>query len=118
MPTSANRRTGTSNVVSVTSLAGTRPTGSSIAYAMTKAALNHMTLLPARSCSPVRVNAVALGLVETPWTADRGDRHAVIAAVTPAHRSAMPDDCAGAVLALVRTTYAGHVFLVGSSLVL
>ena len=57
-------------VVMVTSLAGVRPTGSSIAYAMTKAALNHLTLLLAKSCGPVRVNAVAPGLVETPWTAD------------------------------------------------
>ena len=109
------------NVVSITSLAGVRPTGSSIAYAMTKAALNHMTLLLAKSCSPVRVNAVAPGLVDTPWTADWDDRHAAIARVTPAHRSATPADCAEAVLGLVRNTYVtGHVFLVdgGSSLVL
>ena len=109
------------NVVNVTSLAGIRPTGSSIAYAMTKAALNHMTLLLARSQSPVRVNAVAPGLVDTPWTADWDDRHAAIARMVPAHRSATPSDCAEAVLALVRNTYVtGHVFLVdgGSSLVL
>ena len=109
------------NVVNVTSLAGIRPTGSSIAYAMTKAALNHMTLLLAKSQSPVRVNAVAPGLVDTPWTADWDDRHAAIARMVPAHRSATPEDCAEAVLALVRNTYVtGHVFLVdgGSSLVL
>jgi ketoreductase RED2 len=109
------------NVVNVTSLAGIRPTGSSIAYAMTKAALNHLTLLLAKSCSPVRVNAVAPGLVDTPWTADWGDRHAAIAAITPAHRSATPDDCAEAVVGLVRNTYVtGHVLLVdgGASLVL
>jgi ketoreductase RED2 len=109
------------NVVNVTSLAGVRPTGSSIAYAMTKAALNHMTLLLAKSQAPVRVNAVAPGLVATPWTADWDDRHAAIARMTPAHRSATPDDCAEAVLGLVRNTYVtGHVFLVdgGSSLVL
>src|SRR6187399_426625 len=44
------------NVVTVTSLAGTRPAGSSIAYAMTKAALNHMTRLLAKSHGPVRFN--------------------------------------------------------------
>ena len=87
------------NVVMVTSLAGIRPTGSSIAYAMTKAALNHLTLLLAKSCGPVRVNAVAPGLVATPWTADwdaaarRRPRRA------PLHRSATPEDCAEAVLA-------------------
>jgi ketoreductase RED2 len=108
------------NVVSITSLAGVRPVGSSIAYAMTKAALNHMTVLLAKSHSPVRVNAVAPGLVETPWTSDWGPLHEAVAAMAPVHRSATPDDCAEATLGLIRTKYAtGHVFLVdgGMSLV-
>ena len=47
------------------------PTGSSIPYAASKAALNHMTVLLAKVVGPeVRVNAVAPGLVDTPWTAD------------------------------------------------
>ena len=49
------------NVVMITSIAGLRPVGSSIAYAMSKAALNHLTALLAKSCGPVRVNAVAPG---------------------------------------------------------
>jgi ketoreductase RED2 len=108
------------NVVMVTSIAGIRPTGSSIAYAMTKAALNHLTLLLAKSCGPVRVNAVAPGLVATPWTADWGDRHAAVERIAPLHRSATPDDCAEAVVALVRSRYVtGHVLVVdgGTSLV-
>ena len=72
------------NVVMVTSMAGIRPVGSSIAYAMTKAALNHLTRLLAKSCGPVRVNAVAPGLVATPWTADWDAQHAAISAVAPA----------------------------------
>jgi ketoreductase RED2 len=101
------------NVVNITSIAGLRPVGSSIAYAMSKAALNHMTVLLAKSCGPVRVNAVAPGLVETPWTADWDDLHAGVAAATPLRRSATPDDCAEAVLALVRNTYTtGEVFVV------
>jgi ketoreductase RED2 len=99
-------------VVTITSLAGVRPTGSSIAYAMTKAALNHMTLLLAKSCGPVRVNAVAPGLVDTPWTADWDTRHAAVAAISPLGRSATAEDCAEAVLALVRNPYAtGDVFV-------
>src|SRR5688572_2434227 len=43
------------NVVMITSVAGVRPVGSSIAYAMSKAALNHLTALLANSCGPVRV---------------------------------------------------------------
>jgi ketoreductase RED2 len=101
------------NVVNITSLAGVRPTGSSVAYAMTKAALNHMTLLLAKSCGPVRVNAVAPGLVETPWTADWEPAHANVAQTAPLGRSATPDDCAEAVLALVRNRYTtGDVFVV------
>jgi ketoreductase RED2 len=109
------------NVVSVTSLAGIRPAGSSIAYAMTKAALNHMTLLLAKSCAPVRVNAVAPGLVATPWTDDWDAQHAAVEAVAPMHRSATPDDCAEAVLALLRNRYVtGHILVVdgGTSLVI
>ena len=107
------------NVVSVTSIAGIRPTGSSIAYAMSKAALNHMTALLAKSCGPVRVNAVAPGLVATPWTADWGPRHEAVAAIAPLHRSATPDDCAEAVLALVRNRYVtGHVMVVDGGVTL
>ncbi len=105
------------NVVSITSLAGVRPTGSSIAYAMTKAALNHMTVLLAKSHAPVRVNAVAPGLVDTPWTADWGPMHEAVAGMAPVPRSATPADCAEATLALIRTKYAtGHVFLVDGGL--
>ena len=109
------------NVVMITSVAGVRPTGSSVAYAMTKAALNQLTLLLAKSCGPVRVNAVAPGLVATPWTADWDDRHAGVRAVSPLHRSATADDCAEAVLALIRNRYmTGHILVVdgGISLVM
>ena len=41
------------NVVNITSVAGVRPIGSSMAYSMTKAALNQMTVLLAKSCGPV-----------------------------------------------------------------
>ncbi len=105
------------NVVSITSLAGVRPVGSSIAYAMTKAALNHMTVLLAKSHAPVRFNAVAPGLVDTPWTADWGPMHAAVAAMAPVPRSATPDDCAEATLALIRNRYVtGQVFVVDGGL--
>jgi ketoreductase RED2 len=109
------------NVVTITSIAGLRPIGSSIAYAMSKAALNHLTVLLAKACAPVRVNAVAPGLVATPWTSQWEDQHASIAATAPLHRSATPDDCAEAVIGLIRSTYVtGHVVVVdgGTTLVL
>ncbi|MEO8266965.1 MAG: SDR family oxidoreductase [Ilumatobacteraceae bacterium] len=114
------RESSDGNVVTITSIAGLRPIGSSIAYAMAKAALNHMTALLAKSCGPVRVNAVAPGLVATPWTSQWEDQHASIAATAPLHRSATPDDCAEAVIGLVRSSYiTGHVVVVdgGTTLV-
>ncbi len=105
------------HVVTITSVAGVRPVGSSIAYSMSKAALNQMTRLLAKSHGPVRVNAVAPGLVETPWTADWSAQHAGVKAITPLHRSATPDDCAEAVLALVRNKYVtGEVFVIDGGL--
>jgi len=115
------RRSPDGNVVTVTSIAGHRPIGSSIAYAMSKAALNHMTLLLAKSCGPVRVNAVAPGLVATPWTSAWEDQHAAVAATSPLHRSATPEDCAEAVMGLVGNSYiTGNVVIVdgGTSLVI
>ena len=66
----------TPNIVNITSIAGLRPVGSSMAYSMTKAALNQMTLLLAKSYGPIRVNAVRPGLVATPWTQDWDAMHA------------------------------------------
>jgi len=101
------------SIVNVTSIAGVRPVGSSIAYSMTKAALNQMTLLLAKSYGPIRVNAVAPGLVATPWTADWDEQHAAISQIAPIPRSATPDDCAEAVLALLRNKYTtGEIFVV------
>jgi ketoreductase RED2 len=91
--------------VNITSIAGIRPVGSSIAYSMTKAALNQLTCLLAKSHGPVRFNAVAPGLVATPWTKDWDAQHAAFAKTAPLKRSATPDDCAEAVLACVRNTY-------------
>jgi ketoreductase RED2 len=111
------RRSEDGNVVNITSLAGLRPAGSSVAYSMTKAALNQMTHLLAKSCGPVRVNAVAPGLVATPWTADWGAQHENTAKVAPLKRSATPEDCVEAVLGLLRCTYAtGEIFSVDGGL--
>lgn len=104
-------------IVNITSIAGVRPVGSSIAYSMSKTALNQMTLLLAKSYGPIRVNAVAPGLVATPWTADWDAMHAGVAAMAPIPRSATPDDCAEAVLALLRNKYtSGEVFVVDGGL--
>ena len=94
------------SVVNVASIAGVRPTGSSIPYAASKAALNHMTVLLAKTVGPeVRVNAVAPGLIDTPWTADWDVVRQVVQQITPLKRSGQPEDVAEVVLALARASY-------------
>jgi ketoreductase RED2 len=112
------RETGAGCVVNISSLAGVRPTGSSIPYAVSKAALNHLTRLLANVVGPeVRVNAVAPGLVDTPWTADWDDIRGVVQAMAPLRRTGQPDDVAEAVLSLVRSAYVtGEVWVVDGGL--
>jgi NAD(P)-dependent dehydrogenase (short-subunit alcohol dehydrogenase family) len=105
-------------VVNVGSLAGLRPTGSSIPYAASKAALHHQTRLLAKVLGPaVRVNAVAPGLVDTPWTADWAEARAGIEAVSPMRRISTPEDVAPLVLALATSPLVtGEVWVVDGGL--
>lgn len=55
-------------VVNMSSIASVTGMGSSVAYAASKGALNTLTVALARALGPkIRVNAIAPGLVETPW---------------------------------------------------
>ncbi|MEV0175653.1 SDR family oxidoreductase [Streptomyces sp. NPDC050803] len=103
-------------VVNVSSVAGVRPAGSSIPYAVSKAAINHMTrLLAAVSGPKVRVNAVAPGLTETEWTAAGGFEGARqwMREQSPLRRVGAPEDVAEAVVGLVRARWVtGEVLLV------
>jgi 3-oxoacyl-[acyl-carrier protein] reductase len=57
-----------SAIVNVSSIASMMGFGSSLAYMASKGALNALTIGMARAFGPaVRVNAIAPGLVETPW---------------------------------------------------
>jgi 3-oxoacyl-[acyl-carrier protein] reductase len=57
-----------SSVVNVSSVAAFNGSGSSIAYAASKAALNTITLSLARMLAPlIRVNAICPGYMDTPW---------------------------------------------------
>jgi ketoreductase RED2 len=72
-----------------------------------------MTRLLANVVGPeVRVNAVAPGLIETPWTKDFTEIAEKVRSGTPLRRVGQPDDVAEAVLGLVRSTYVtGQVLL-------
>lgn len=110
-------RSSDASVVTVTSIAGLRPIGSSIAYAMSKAALNHMVRLMAKSHGPIRFNAVAPGLVATPWTEDWDEMHEEVSRTAPLGRSATADDCAEAVLGILRNRYmTGSIVVVDGGL--
>ncbi|MHB1710697.1 MAG: SDR family NAD(P)-dependent oxidoreductase [Acidimicrobiales bacterium] len=112
------RTSGNGQVVNVSSIAGERPTGSSIPYACSKAAVSHMTRLLANILGPdVRVNAVAPGLVDTPWTAGWDTVRGQVTAQAPLKRTATPYDVAQVIYGLVRATYVtGEVVLVDGGL--
>ena len=62
------RESGAGAIVNVSSIAGLRAIGSSIAYAASKAAVINMTVALARVLGPdIRVNCVAPGFIDTRW---------------------------------------------------
>ena len=94
------------SIVNVTSVAGSNPVGSSIPYSVSKAGLDQMTILLARALGPeVRVNAVAPGLVRTPWTAGWDKVLALVERTAPMGREAMPEDVAEACAFLAASTF-------------
>jgi ketoreductase RED2 len=100
------RATGNGAVVNISSLAGSRPGGSSIPYAASKAAIDHMTRLLANVLGPqIRVNSVAPGLIDTPWTADFAEFKERITAETPLRRVGTADDIAKVVCDVADSLY-------------
>ena len=90
-------------VVNISSRAGIMGSGSSIAYAASKGALNSLTLAMARVLAPeVRVNAVCPVLVEQGFVErlapeSFAERRARQIAVSPLHRIGHPDEVAEAI---------------------
>lgn len=114
----AGAETGDAAVVNISSVAGQATTGSSIPYAVSKAAVSHMTRLLANVLAPqVRVNAVAPGLIDTPWTADWDVVRAVVQQRSALQRVGSPEDVAEVVVALTGARYmTGEVLLVDGGL--
>lgn len=106
-------------IVNITSIAGLRPMGSSIPYSVSKAALNQMTRLLAASMESVRVNAVAPGLIDTPWTESWDQLRENVRKVAPLRRSGTPEDIAQVVVSVAEASYlTGEVIAVDGGLTL
>ncbi len=109
---------GRGRVVNIASVAGLGPTGSSIAYAVSKAGLIHLTKCMAVAMAPeTLVNCVAPGLLEgTRATANlRPDVVERNAASSLLKKPADKDDCADMVVTMCRTeTMTGQTIVIDS----
>jgi 3-oxoacyl-[acyl-carrier protein] reductase len=117
----ALERDGGGVVVNVSSVAGVVGTGSSIPYCASKAGLNMLTVMLARSLGPkIRVNAVAPGFITGRWLRE-GLGEPIYEAMkkglegrTPLQRVCDPEDVRDAILSLVEGSdlVTGQVLLV------
>jgi len=107
-------------IVNVSSIAGLWPKGSSLPYAVSKAALNHLTTCLAIALAPdVRVNGVAPGLFMTRWNAGfTPEQIAAMEARTPLHRTVGLEDLARMVVELAcNQSVTGETVVVDAGLV-
>src|SRR4051812_14143603 len=112
------KASGHGRVVNIASVAGLTPTGSSIAYAVSKAGLIHLTRCMAVALAPeTLVNCVAPGLLEgTRATANlRPKMIERNAAGSLLKKAADKDDCADMVVTMCRTdTMTGQTIVIDS----
>jgi NAD(P)-dependent dehydrogenase (short-subunit alcohol dehydrogenase family) len=109
---------GRGRIVNISSVSGIGPTGSSIAYAVSKAGLIHLTRCMAVALAPeILVNCVAPGLLEgTRATANlRPEFIERSAATSLLKKAADKDDCADMVVTMCRTeTMTGQTIVIDS----
>jgi 3-oxoacyl-[acyl-carrier protein] reductase len=107
---------GRGRIVNIASVAGVGPTGSSIAYAVSKAGLIHLTRCMAVALAPeTLVNCVAPGLLEgTRATSNlRPEQIQNSAATSLLKKPADKDDCADMVVTMCRTeTMTGQTMVI------
>ncbi|HEY0423299.1 MAG TPA: SDR family oxidoreductase [Rhodopila sp.] len=109
---------GKGRIVNIASVAGLTPTGSSIAYAVSKAGLVHLTRCMAVAMAPeTLVNCVAPGLLEgTRATSNlRSEQIERSASGSLLKKAADKDDCADMVVTMCRTeTMTGQTVVIDS----
>lgn len=94
------------SIVNIGTHAGVRPKGSSIPYAVSKAALHHTTRLLALTLGPdIRVNCVAPGLVDTAMSTGWDAAYELWNTKSPMRRPAKSEDIADLVAALCANDY-------------
>jgi 3-oxoacyl-[acyl-carrier protein] reductase len=112
------KRQGQGRIVNISSVAGLGPTGSSIAYAVSKAGLIHLTKCMAVGLAPeVLVNCVAPGLLEgTRATSNlRSEQIEKASSSSLLKKAADKDDCADMTVAMCRTeTMTGQTVVIDS----
>lgn len=110
------KRRGAGRIVNISSVAGYAPSGSSIAYAVSKAGLNHLTKCMAVALAPdILVNGVAPGLIEGTKLTSRLKPEAIERATSTAllQKPACKEDIADQVLTMCRTdTMTGQTVII------
>lgn len=117
----ARRMSGGGAILNIASIAGLRPTGSSLPYSVSKAALIHLTRGLAVALAPrVRVNALAPGLLDTRWSAghspefiSRANRQSLLG-----HIASLADTAAAALALCRNESITGQVLTVDSGVLL
>lgn len=93
-------------ILNISSVAGIRAVGSSIPYAISKAALNHLTLLLANCCGPrIKVNAIAPGFIITPRTENWDNVNEYISSNTALNKAGDVKDIANVALGVLASDY-------------
>lgn len=112
------KQQGRGRIVNISSVAGLGPSGSSIAYAVSKAGLIHLTRCMAVSLAPeILVNCVAPGLLEgTRATTNlRAEQIERAASASLLGKAADKDDCADMTVTMCRTdTMTGQTVVIDS----
>jgi 3-oxoacyl-[acyl-carrier protein] reductase len=109
------RRQGAGRIINVTSTSGLRPGGSSIAYAVSKAGNQMLMRCLAGALGPeIAVNAIAPGLMDTPWGRQLGE-DVWNAAIREARLKRLPtlrDVAAAAVFLIQNDSMSGQTIIV------
>jgi 3-oxoacyl-[acyl-carrier protein] reductase len=96
------REVGGGAIVNVSSISGINGTGSSLPYAVSKAALIGLTKSLARALAPrIRVNSVAPGIVKTRWVEGHEEHIQRLSERALLQSTASPDDVASMICALL-----------------